>query len=96
MSPYDRTQQRRLFRLTGVLPVGSWYPVPDNDWVATPLYMAAGGDRNQQEERRDILVDDGTSTNQRLAVNKRPIGDLNAAIQDFTFFNRQDETNQPT
>lgn len=50
----------------------------------TAVHATAGGDRNNKDDGTFSSIDGTAASNAASAVNNKLIGDLNAAIQDFT------------
>ena len=58
--------------------------IPDVSAGNTAVHATAGGDRNSDEDATFADIDGTAASNAASAVNNKLIGDLNAAIQDFT------------
>lgn len=58
--------------------------IPDVSAGNTAVHATAGGDRNSDEDSTFADIDGTAASNAASAVNNKLIGDLNAAIQDFT------------
>ena len=63
---------------------GAGNRIPDVSAGNTAVHATAGGDRNSDEDATFADIDGTAASNAASAVNNKLIGDLNAAIQDFT------------
>ena len=63
---------------------GAGNRIPDVSAGNTAVHATAGGDRNSDADSTFADIDGTAASNAASAVNNKLIGDLNAAIQDFT------------